>query len=102
MAFSEYMNFIQGNLVDFLGIYMWSGVLSIYNFVATIQLPLNPIPNYVPMSQNTAMHRIAFTFSQEPLNIWTKNSNWDSKTPYSFTDTQYFHDFFYKIIFLFI
>ena len=43
---------------------------------------------------------------QGPLNIWTEHSNCQIhsrgglKNPYSFTDTQYFLDLFYQIIFL--
>ena len=50
---------------------------------------------------------LKYLITQGPLNIWTEHSNCQICTyivglinPYSFNDTQYFLDSFYKIIFL--
>ena len=56
--------------------------------------------------ENNSTKAVSFALMQGPLNIWKEHSNCqihsrgDSENPYSFTDTQYFLDFFYEIIFL--
>ena len=69
-------NFLHLRYIELLKIYIWKSLLKIVRFL------------------------------QGPLNIWTEHSNCQInrrgglKNPCSFTDTQYFLEFFYEIIFL--